>query len=56
VFRALMLVFFLGGVARLISAAQVGSPSSIFVMLGALELALPPLLLWAHEKAHVSAA
>jgi len=51
-FRALMLVFFLGGVARLVSAAQVGVPSPLFVVLGSLELALPPLLLWAQAKAH----
>lgn len=46
-FLALQAVFFLGGVARLISWAQVGPPGPLFVILGALELALPPLLwLW----------
>ncbi len=55
-FRALMLVFFLGGVARLISAVQVGAPSLLFVVLGSLELALPPVLLWAQAKLHAPAA
>lgn len=53
-FRALMLVFFLGGVARLVSAAQVGLPSVLFVMLGAIELVLPPVLLWAQAKVSTS--
>ena len=51
VFRTLMLVFFLGGIARLISAMQVGLPSPLFVFLGSLELVIPPLLLWARAKA-----
>ena len=47
VFKALMLVFFLGGVARVISAAQVGMPNVIFQILWALELLLPPIFwLW----------
>ncbi|MEI6640992.1 MAG: DUF4345 domain-containing protein [Novosphingobium sp.] len=50
-FRALMLVFFIGGIARLISAVQVGLPSPLFVFLGGLELAIPPILLWARAKA-----
>lgn len=50
--RALMLVFFLGGVARLISASQVRLPSPLFCFLGGLELAIPPILLWAHAKAY----
>lgn len=50
-FRALMLVFFLGGLARLVSAAQVGLPSALFMFLGSLELVLPPLLVWVHAKA-----
>ena len=45
-FEALLLVFFLGGVARLISAAVVGPPSPLFICLGGLELILPPLLVW----------
>ena len=55
-FRALMLVFFLGGVARLVSAAQVGPPSLLFTALGAIELVLPPVLLWARAKVHGKAA
>jgi hypothetical protein len=50
-FRALMLVFFIGGIARLISALQVGLPSPLFVFLGSLELAIPPIVLWARAKA-----
>jgi hypothetical protein len=45
-FLALQAVFFLGGVARLISWAQVGPPVPMFVFLGAIELVLPGLL-WA---------
>jgi hypothetical protein len=50
-FRALMLVFFIGGIARLLSALQVGLPSPLFVFLGSLELAIPPIVLWARAKA-----
>ena len=42
---AMQAVFFLGGVARLISWAQVGPPIPMFIWLGAIELLLP-LLLW----------
>lgn len=41
---AMQVVFFLGGIARLVSWAQVGPPIPMFVFLGALELILPPLL------------
>jgi hypothetical protein len=44
VFGALLSVFFLGGIARLISWAAVGSPGALFTFLGGLELVLPPLL------------
>lgn len=51
VFRALLATFFAGGVARVVSAAAVGAPSSLFVFLGTVELVLPPLL-WAwHRRA-----
>ncbi len=45
-FDALLLTFFLGGIARIVSAVMVGFPSSLFVFLGSLELILPPLLWW----------
>lgn len=50
-FRGLMLVFFMGGIARLVSATQVGLPSPLFMFLGVLELAIPPMALWARAKA-----
>lgn len=37
--------FFLGGVGRLASAVSVGPPNSLFTVLMAIELCLPPLLL-----------
>ena len=43
-FGALLLTFFLGGIARIISALMVGLPSLLFIFLGLLELALPPWL------------
>ena len=50
VFRALMAVFFASGVSRIISAIAVGPPGALFIVLGGLELALPPLLLlWLRE-------
>jgi hypothetical protein len=50
-FGALLLTFFLGGVARIISALLVGIPTTLFVCLGALELVLPPLLWWWYRAA-----
>ncbi len=44
VFGALLLIFFLGGVARIISALAVGPPNTLFVVLGGVELLLPPIL------------
>jgi hypothetical protein len=52
VFKALLLVFFLGGVARIVSAAQVGLPNEFFQILWALELILPPILWFWHRKAY----
>ena len=49
-FHALLAIFFLGGVARIVSALAVGLPSPLFVFLGALELILPPLL-WGWRRA-----
>ena len=52
VFNVLMLVFFLGGVARIISALAVGPPSPLFIFLGSIELVLPPILtLWVKRVA-----
>ena len=42
---ALLLIFFAGGVARLISWAIVGPPTELFVFLGSLELILP-VIFW----------
>lgn len=50
----LLLVFFLGGIARMVSAFAVGLPSLLFVMLGALELLLPPVLWAFHRSATAS--
>jgi hypothetical protein len=48
-FRLTMLMFFIGGVARLISAAIYGSPSLLIQLLAVSELALPPLMIWWHS-------
>jgi Domain of unknown function (DUF4345) len=45
-FGALLFTFFLGGVARIISALTVGLPNTTFIFLGSLELGLPPLFWW----------
>jgi hypothetical protein len=50
-FDALLLIFLLGGVARVVSAAQVGWPNPLFTVLGAVELGLPPVLWWWRNKA-----
>jgi hypothetical protein len=31
---------------------QVGAPSLLFVVLGSLELVLPPVLVWSRSKVH----
>jgi hypothetical protein len=49
-FDALMLVFFLGGIARIISAVAVGLPAPLFVFLGALELIIPPVAIAARRS------
>lgn len=46
VFQALLLVFFLGGLARLILAVAVGLPNDLFIFLGLVELILPALWSW----------
>lgn len=45
-FNSLLAVFFFGGLARIVSAVQVGPPNRVFVLLGLIELVLPPLLWW----------
>ena len=44
--RLLMAIFFLGGVARIVSMLQAGLPHPFFVTMTAIELLLPPLLAW----------
>ena len=44
-FGWLMLIFFLGGVARLVSAVQTGWPNAFFQAMTAIELFLP-IILW----------
>lgn len=46
VILALQAVFFAGGLARIVSLIAVGSPGPLFLFLGGLELAIPPLLWW----------
>ena len=48
-FGALLLVFFAGGLARIVSAVAMGLPVPLFVFLGGVELVLPPLLWWWHR-------
>ncbi len=43
VFGGLLATFFLCGVSRIVSAIAVGWPNDLFIVLGALELGLPPL-------------
>ena len=52
VLAALLLTFFTGGIARLVSWAAAGPPTPLFVILTVLELALPPLFwLWLRVSA-----
>jgi hypothetical protein len=51
-FGALLLTFFLGGVARIISALLVGLPNTVFVVLGVIELTFP-LLFWCWYRATI---
>ena len=52
VYLALLATFFTGGLARIASAIAVGLPSLLFVLLGSLELILPPLLWWWHRQTY----
>jgi hypothetical protein len=42
----LLIIFFLGGTARIISVIQFGFPSELYTFLGVVELILPPILWW----------
>ena len=44
--RLLMLVFLLGGLARIMSIVAVGPPNDFFLAMAICELAIPPLLVW----------
>jgi hypothetical protein len=52
VFKALLAVFFLGGLARLVSMAMIGPPSGLFQFLTGVELVLPLLLWWMWRRVH----
>lgn len=54
-FGALLLLFFLTGIARIISALAVGLPGPLFILLGGLELVLPPLFWWWHRRLYAAA-
>jgi hypothetical protein len=54
-FAVLLLTFFLGGIARIISALMVGLPNALFIFLGLLELVLPPLFWWWHRAVATAA-
>ena len=49
--RVLMAIFFIGGLARLVSIAAVGLPHPFFVAMTILELALPPFVIWLGTRA-----
>lgn len=49
--RVLMAIFFLGGLARLVSIAAVGMPHSFFVVMTVIELLLPPFMIWLSARA-----
>jgi hypothetical protein len=53
---ALQATFFMGGIARIISALAVGSPGPLFTFLGALELIIPPLVWLAMRKSALAQA
>lgn len=55
-FGALLLIFFLGGIARIVSALAVGPPDTLFIVLGGVELLLPPILWILLRRARAQAA
>lgn len=42
----LLIIFFLGGAARIISVIQFGFPVELYTFLGVVELILSPMLWW----------
>jgi hypothetical protein len=49
IFKALMAIFFVGGIARIVSILTVGPPIPFFQVMTVLELLIPPLAwLWLH--------
>jgi hypothetical protein len=54
-FGALLIVFLVGGLARIFSVLAVGMPHPLFQFLGLLELAMPPLLWWWYRSAFAKA-
>ena len=50
-FLALLAVFFVGGLARVISWIAVGPPGEIFIAITLVELILPPVFVWWHGAA-----
>ena len=48
---AMQAVFFIGGLARIVSALAVGLPGPLFIFLGGLELVIPPGVWWALRRA-----
>ena len=54
--RLLMLLFFAGGVTRLISIAAVGPPHRFFVAMTVIEFLLPPFVVWLAARAARSRA
>ncbi len=56
IFKAAMWVFFLGGVARLVSWSTHGAPAPLVIALAASELLVPPALLIWHGKVKDSVA
>jgi hypothetical protein len=49
-FRAMMAIFFLGGLARLFSTINYGMPATLVQVLALTELVIPPILLWWHSR------
>lgn len=54
IFGALLLVFFAGGLSRLVSLAVVGPPHPLFQVLTGVELLLPMILWWWHRAERAS--